>query len=161
MDDTPGPPAGARATGLVRALAIVNFIFAGLLLACGVGGSAMSMRGASAENVESALAVVGADSEMGERVRRAAAAQKAFGAIIFALSLLCLAAALVSGVHLMKMRKLGWRLGVASAALSGVLAVTSFTFVLPGGIGALIVYGGYAGFAAFVLTGGSRRGRFS
>jgi hypothetical protein len=136
-------PPGAR-SGVVTALAIVNFIFGALGLLCGGaivcgGGAIAGIIGAAAKNdptikAEDAAAVAGI----------AGGAVAVMGVIVMVMGV----PTIVAGIGVLKRRQWGRILTLVLGALAGALAV--FALVSLNIVG-LLIHGGYCAFAYIVL----------
>ena len=160
----PGGYVAPQRSGLVTALAVINFVFGGLGILCGLlaflGGALVASAGSAGNDFERQLEEK--MREQGVQVKGGAGGGgktvQALGAIIMisaVISLLWGAGAIAGGVGLIKRRNWGRILTLVLAGVAGLLAILSliqtFLGAGAGGLVSVIIYVAYAVFAFVVL----------
>jgi ribosomal protein S27E len=168
-----GPP--APKSGLVTAVAILNFVIGGLILVCGlwwgliggaVGAGGEAIQRGSQVKIGGNIGDVKFDQEFAKEFNKAAQTAsdvggtiKLAGTLVMIVSLIGVlwgGGAIAAGVGLIKRRLWGLTSGKIIAMVAGGLGILWFIpiFMLPGGflmIEMPLFYLAYAGFALFVL----------
>jgi hypothetical protein len=176
-EDQWNPPPAAK-SGMVTAIAIVNFVLGGLSLACGlfallVGGVLTGMGSSTPKitikgNVDPEFAAKFAD-EFNKASGSVGGSLALVGTLIMITSLLTIAwgaAAIPSGIGLLKRRNWGRLLSLGLAAAAGLMGLLSLVMVFMGApainaIINLLLYGAYAGWVFFFLMKPAIRAEFS
>jgi hypothetical protein len=156
------PPPPAR-SGLVTALAVINFVLGGLSIICGLllflGGAFLTSAGGAGgefeRQFEQKMREQGVEVKGGQIGGKTVQAIGAIVMIIATVTLLWGAGAIAGGVGLIGRRNWGKILTLVLAGVAGVLAILSLiqTFQGGGAMGLLnvVIYVGYAVFAFVVL----------
>jgi hypothetical protein len=147
-------------------MAVINFVFGGLGILCGIlaflGGALLGSAGSGA-----ATEFERAARAQGLELKGGAATVQTVGAIIMITAVISLAwgaGAIAGGVGLLGRKNWGRILTLVLAGVSGLLAILSLIQIGSAGAGALLnvlIYGFYAVFAFVVLLSPQRAQEFS